>query len=206
MPIPDQIKVHETLTAIEFKLAQIALLAFQGWLKCPDYLYSGNHPRIRANIMWGRMIHIAREFFDGTPGIEFFYHHNTVSIKVDGLSHAVLFRYKKADRTGKSRNIQTVLSDAYHDHSIRYLFDDMFDPDRIEVVYILNKFGSAIEDVRIVGRNGKHLAWWYSIMPEADILILSPPVTVKPSQKPLIEEELVRIPDAVLKKEDKKGE
>lgn len=206
MPVPDQTKVHETLEPIESDLAKIPLLAFQGWLQCPDYIYSGNHPRIRANIVWGRMIHIAKELFSNKPGITFLYHHGTVSIEVDGLGHAVLFRYKKADRTGKSRNIQTFLSDAYHDHSMRYLFDDMFDPDRIEVVYILNKLGSGIEDVRIVGRNRNYMAWAYSIMPKADVFTLPLSYALTPSPKPLIEEELVRVPDsAFLKNENKKG-
>lgn len=207
MPIPDQEKVRETLKPIESDLAQIPVLAFQGWLQSPDYVYSGNHPRIRANLIWGRMIHHARALFNGKDGITFIFHHNTVSIKVDGLGHAVLFRYKKADKTGKSRNIQTNLSDAYHDHSHRYLFDDMFDPDRIEVVYILNKLSTAIEDIRIVGRNGKHLAWFYSIMPEADVVTLPITFPLTPSYHPIIEEELARVPENLVlnTNEDKEG-
>lgn len=208
MPIPDQEKCHETLEPIEADLVKIPLLAFQGWLKSPDYLYSGNHPRIRANLIWGRIIYFAKEIFEGNAGVSFINHHNTVSIQVDGLEHAVLFRYKKADRAGRSRNIQTNLSDAYHDHSQRYLFDDMFDPDRVEVVYILNKLGTRIEDIRIVGRNGKYVAWYYSIMPEADILTMPSMPSLAPSQQPvMIEEDLVRVPEHLnlTKDENAKG-
>lgn len=40
----------------------------------------------------------------------------------------------------------------------------------MEVVYILNNLGTKIEDVRVVGRCGKSVLWFYSVLPEADII------------------------------------
>lgn len=188
--VPNQDKVKETLKEIQGVLAQIPQLAFEGWRNSSEYAISGNHPRLRANIIWAWMIYHAKEMLRDNRRIDFVHHHNTVSLVVDGLNHLVLMRLKKADRRGISRNVQTLLSEAYHDHSKRYLFDNMSDPDRIEIVYILNRLGSAIEDVRVVGRSGRHVVWFYSILPEADIFnVPQPPPTTTPES----EDEIVRV-------------
>lgn len=92
MAVPDQDKVHSTLSSIESNLAEIPREALKGWLGSSEYTYSENHPRIRANIIWARMVHTAREKFREKANIRFFQHHNTVSISVKGMDHAVLFR------------------------------------------------------------------------------------------------------------------
>jgi hypothetical protein len=98
------------------------------------------------------------------------FHHNTASIKIIGFNHDVLFRYKKADKKGISRTVQTRLSDAYHDHGKEYLFDGMSDPDRIEINYILNNLATKIQDVRVTARDKKKIVWSYSIMFKADVI------------------------------------
>lgn len=168
MTIPIEERVKSTLAPFENDLAQIPLEAFQGWIESSEYKYT-NHPRIKTNIIWGRMIYLARQKFGQRPEIRFKEHYGTVSIIVEGLEHSVLFRLKKANKKGISRNVQTKLSDAFHDHGQRNLFDAL-DPDRVEVVYVLNNLGTKVDDIRVVGRSGKLLVWSYSIMPEAETI------------------------------------
>jgi hypothetical protein len=168
MTTPSMERVKSTLSPLEADLAQIPLDAFQGWLESSEYKYT-NHSRIKTNIIWGRMVYLARKKFGDRPDIRFIEHYGTVSIVVDGLEHRVLFRLKKADKRGISKNVQTKLSNAFHDHQQRGLFGYL-DPDRIEVVYILNNLGTKVQDIRVVGRNGKLLAWSYSILPQAEIV------------------------------------
>ncbi|MBM4275927.1 MAG: hypothetical protein FJ134_15930 [Deltaproteobacteria bacterium] len=168
MAIPNMEKVQFTIKPFESTLANIPRQALRDYLKSHLNKVT-NHPRVKSNSIWGYMVYYARKAFGENPNFQFIEHYGTVSIVIDGLNHQVLFRLKKADKRGVSRNIQTKLSDAFYDHNQRYIFPEI-DPDRIEVVYIIDNLGIKIEDVKVVGRNGKQVVWSYSIMQKAKVI------------------------------------
>lgn len=172
MSIPNIENCKSTIKPFETTLAKIPRQALQAYQK--DRISKiTNSGRVKSNNIWGYMIHYARKAFGQNPKFDFIEHFGTVSIIIDGINHRVLIRLKKADKRGVSRNIQTKLSDAFHDHEQRFIFPEI-DPDRIEIVYILDNLGIRIEDVRVVARHGKQPVWEYSIMPKAKIV--KPPV------------------------------
>lgn len=200
MSIPSQEKCKSTIKPFEAALANIPRQALRAYQKSQLNKIS-NNSRLKSNCIWGYMIYYARKAFGKNPEFDFIEHYGTVSIIVDGIGHRVLFRLKKSDRRGISRNIQTKLSDAFHDHSKRQIFLlPEIDPERIEIVYILDSLGIKIDDVRVVARYGKQLVWSYSIMPKANII--QPPVTSS-TQATSIGRARVRI-SADLQKEGKK--
>jgi hypothetical protein len=168
MSIPNEEKCKSTLKPFESTFANIFRQALHAHQKSQLNKIC-NNGRVRSNSIWGFLIHYARKEFGQNPKFDFIEHFGTVSIIIDGIDHRILIRLKKSDRKGISRNIQTKLSDAFHDHSQRYIFPAM-DPDRIEIVYILDSLGIKIDDVRVVARHGKLLVWSYSIMPKAKVI------------------------------------
>jgi len=168
MSIPNLEKCRATLKPFEAILAEIPRQALQAYQK--DRLSKiTNSGRVKSNNIWGYMIYYARKAFGDNSSFQFIDHYGTVSIVIDGIDHRLLFRLKKADKRGISRNIQTKLSDAYHDHDQRYIFPEI-DPERIEIVYTLDNLGIKIDDVRVVARYGKQIAWSYSIIPKAKVI------------------------------------
>ncbi len=168
MSFPNQEKCKSTIRPFEAILANIPRQALRAYQK--NHLNKiSNNGRLKSNNIWGYMIYYAHKAFGQNPKFEFIEHHGTVSIIINGIDHRILFRWKKSDKRGMSNNIQTKLSDAFHDHSLRYIFPEI-DPDRIEIVYILDSLGIKIDDVRVVARYGKQLVWSYSIMPKAKVI------------------------------------
>jgi len=170
MSIPNEEKCKSTIKPFEAILADIPRQALRAQQKNQLNRIS-NNSRLKSNCIWGYMIHYLRKAFGQNPKFDFIDHYGTVSIIIEGIDHRLLFRMKKSDRRGISSNVQTKLSDAFHDHDKREIFLlPEYDPDRIEIVYILDKLGVKIEDVRVVARYGKLLVWSYSIMPKAKVI------------------------------------
>jgi hypothetical protein len=179
MTFPNKEKCLATLKPFQSILAEIPQKALKAYQKdrLSKITTSG---RVKSNSIWGYMIYFARKALGNNSRVQFVEHFGTVSIIIDGIAHRLLFRMKKSDRKGLSGNIQTKLSDAFHDHSQRQIFLlPNIDPDRIEIVYTLDGLGIRVDDVRAVARYGKQIIWTHSIKPEAKII--KSPVT--PSTK-----------------------
>lgn len=200
MSIPKKSKVKTVLEPYHPILAEITLGAWEDWRsssECGRTIFS----RTRANIIFDRMISRAREVFSGMPSIRIVERVGTEYFVADDQ---VLFRFKKGNVLGLSGNVRTQLSLAFHDHDQRSLFDHL-DLDRVEVVYTLNKLETKIANILVVGRDGYDLAWAYSIIPEADVIVDAPFAPVAPVTPP---ELLVRLRDGdeALKVNQKKRE
>lgn len=199
MPFPDKDKCLATLKPFLSILAEIPRKALKAYQK--DRLSKMTmNGRVKSNCIWGYMIYYARNAFGNDPRVQFVEHFGTVSIVIDGIAHRLLFRMKKSDRKGLSSNIQTKLSDAFHDHDQRQIFllPEM-DPDRIEIVYILDNLGVKVEDVRVIARYRKRKIWEHSIQPKAKI-IKSPVTLLSPKGVP----DRARVRGDLLKKDKKR--
>ena len=96
------------------------------------------------------------------------------------IRDTVLFRFKKADGTGRSSNVTTQLALAFHDHD-----QDLFglpEVQRVEVVYKLNRLETQIVDICVVARNGDQIAWEYSLLGAGEATVPLPMPEPKPER------------------------
>ena len=166
MIVPNKDEVKSVLKPVESDLFKIVHGAWQDWLQSSE-VERVRFPRTRANIVWDRMIDRALEVLPSKPGIRIMYHYQTVSFVVDDK---VLFRFKKGDEKGLSRNFPTQLALAYHDHSTNIGLFGPVELLRVQVVYVLNHLETDIQDVLVIGRNGSKVVWTYGIMPRFDAI------------------------------------
>ncbi len=113
--------------------------------------------RTRANIVWERM---------GINAIDRLSRYENIQIvKIQGslwfcVGDNLVFRFKKGNHAGYSRNYPTQNSLAFHDPQSSLIPDIQ----RIEIQYVLNVTETAIEDIIVVARNGKTIHWLFSIL------------------------------------------
>ena len=137
--------------------------------------------RGRANFIWEQIIHRAHTALQDHDAVHIIEGNETKKFLVRG---AVLFRFKKADGSGRTSNIPTQLELAFHDHE-----QDLFgspEVQRVEVVYKLNRLETQIEDICVVARIGNMIAWKYSLMDagEVDVPLPMPePEPARPAAK-----------------------
>lgn len=157
MPIPPKEIVVQSLEPIEAKLALIVRNAWRDWLDSSERSRS-RYSRTRACIMFERMIAGAIETFQDDARIRLIEGQETISFLYDDK---VLFRFKKADESGLSRNFPTQHALAFHDHeAILFSLPDIH---RVDVVYVLNALDTDIQELLIVGRDQDRVAWVHDI-------------------------------------------
>jgi len=90
----------------------------------------------------------------------------------------LVFRFKKADGSFLSRNVPTQQAMAFHDEEAS-LFEEL---DHVEVVYLVNKIGTAIRDICVVARVDKNVLWTISLLKEVgdNVVTLAPAPTIEP--------------------------
>jgi len=134
--------------------------AWRDWMES-GYAATWEFKRNRANFVWAQMATYAREAFENHSQVYIVEKDETLKFLVN---NTVLFRLKKGTETGLTSNIPTQQVLAYHDHE-----QDLFGMpavQRVDVVYILNVLETDIQDILVVARNGKQLAWTYSLLEE----------------------------------------
>lgn len=114
--------------------------------------------RTRACMMFERLTVRLQEAFIDEPGVRFEFANETVKIAFDDK---IVARVKKADSRGLGHNVQTETNDLFCDQ-----FDVFpgFEPlDKIEIVYVLNMYGTEIKRIMIQARDGDVRLWAYEI-------------------------------------------
>lgn len=178
MTIPNEATVRPILNEIRDHIVAAIQGAWEDWL-ASDYNSVWRCKRSRANFVWEQIIdHVHAALLD----------HADVHV-IDGnetmkflVQDTVLFRFKKADETGRSSNVATQLALAFHDHD-----QDLFDlPEvqRVEVVYKLNRLETKIDDICVVARDGDLIAWEYSLLDAGEAVVqlpMSEPMPERPA-------------------------
>jgi len=179
MVLSDRKVVEAELAGLSQQIMEIVLGAWSDWKKSP---HSGvwRCNRSRASFMWEQMIDQAHTKFDSLNGVRILKHYETYSFTVNDR---VLFRFKKADETGKTSNYPTQLALDFHKHENEYLFN-LPKVLRVEVAYVLNDLETEIADVIIVRREDNSILWKYSLMDVADgvIPLPVPPIPTRDSE------------------------
>lgn len=117
------------------------------------------YKRTRADLVFDRMISIAMDKFAETDGIKIEERYETALFV---YKEKVLFRFKKGDEEGLSRNARTQLSIAYNNpQQTLQGFEDLI---RVDVVYVLDEGAVNIDRVMVVKRAGDEILWGYDLL------------------------------------------
>jgi hypothetical protein len=134
-------------------------------------------PRTRANMMFERLAVRLQEAFIDDPGVRFEFADETVKITFDDK---IVARVKKADSRGLGHNVQTETNDLFCGQADTF---PGFEPlDKIEIVYVLNMYGTEIRRIMVQARNGEVRLWAYEIDDTA--LGITAPVHPLPPRPP----------------------
>lgn len=183
MAVPNREVVQWSLSRLEAQLQSIVMQAWQDWLESPEsarLVYS----RTRASFVWDRMVALAKDRLLTLPGVACYEKDETVSFAVDDT---VLFRFKKGDARGMSRNYPTQTALTFHDP--QQVFPGFPELVRVDVVYVLNQLETRVERVLVVARNGGRKLWDYALVVTA--ISAAPSLLVEESSVPV--EKLVRL-------------
>ncbi len=176
MSFPNQTTVRPILDEIRDQMVSAILQAWDDWM-ASDYIGVWRCKRSRANFVWEQIIdraqatlmdHDAVHVIDGNETMKFL------------VRDTVLFRFKKADETGRSSNVATQLALAFHDHEQDLL--GLPEEQRVEVVYKLNRLETQIVDICVVARDGDRIAWEYSLLDAGEAAVPLPMPEPKPER------------------------
>jgi hypothetical protein len=176
MPIPSEATVRPVLDEISEQIVSAIRGAWEDWL-ASDRNGVWRYKRSRANFVWEQIIERANNALLGADAVHVIDGHETMKFLVQDT---VLFRFKKADETGRSSNVATQLALAFHDHD-----EDLFglpEVQRVEVVYKLNRLETQIDDICVVARNGDQVAWEYSLLDAGEASVPLPLPEPKPER------------------------
>ena len=176
MPIPSEATVRPILDKIRDPVVSAIRAAWQDWL---DSGLNGGWrcKRSRACFVWEQIIERANIALLDHDAVHVIEGHETMKFLVHDT---VLFRFKKADDTGRSSNVATQLALAFHDHE-QNLFG-LPEVQRVEVVYKLNRLETQIDDICVVARNGDQIAWEYSLLDAGEAAVPLPMPEPKPER------------------------
>jgi hypothetical protein len=133
----------------------------------------------RRAIFWELAVDKLIELTQGDPGLYVHEYHDTVSFIFDD---AVLVRIKKADMGLHSSNYPTPTAELFHEHDA-----DLFGfkgLQRVEAVYVPNRFDTDIIWSGVVARNGHAELWHFELTPPA---VMPTAVLPAPVQAPTTE-------------------
>lgn len=176
MPIPNEATVRPTMDEIRIKVVSAIIDAWDDWLTS-KYIGVWRCKRSRANFVWEQIIDRAHSALQELDSVHVIGGNETMRFLVRDV---VLFRFKKADETGRSSNVATQLALAFHDHE-----QDLFglpEVQRVEVVYKLNRLETQIEDICVVARNGELIAWEYSLLEAGEAVEMLPMPAPQPAR------------------------
>jgi len=134
-------------------------------------------PRTRANMVFERLAVRMQEQFSDDPGVHFEFADETMKITFDD---EIVARVKKADNRGLGHNIETIANSLFTGQT-QYVLEGFEPLDKIEIVYVLNMYGTEIKRVVVQARDGDVRLWAYEI---EDAIPLAPAAPVTPFPTP----------------------
>lgn len=157
--LPSQSYVQNLLGPIEATLAKCVSDGWTRFQEIADRVPIGpGFARTRANLVWHFIADEACHSLSNIPDMLIRRTPHTVWFHYKGK---VLFRFKKLDRDGFSKNFPTQQALAWHDPQAELLTDQA--GHRLDIGYTLDPTESEIDDVRVICRNGGALEWQYCI-------------------------------------------
>mgnify|MGYP000557231117 CR=1 FL=1 len=127
-------------------------------------------------LVWEYAVDGAVEAFESAPGVQILVKDDTRSFVFDD---SVLLRIKKADDQFLTSNFPTRQARMFHDHGRVDLFG-FEGHQRVEAIYVMNQFETAIRQISIVARQHKNLLWAYDL-PVEEGAVVAPFPTHQPA-------------------------
>lgn len=155
---PEIDHVRTALGSYHRVILDIVLDAWREWAQSV-YAARWRTSRGRANFIWEEMIANAHKAFDGDARVRL---HKTSGSFWLVVNNVLVIRLKKGDNAGFSSNFPTSAALDFHDP--QQPLPAISVVQRVEVQYSLDRNQLAIADVNVVCRNGKDIAWSYSIL------------------------------------------
>lgn len=124
----------------------------------------------RRAIIWENAVEKLIELLEGDRGVHITRHYDTVSFIFDD---AVLVRLKKADIALRTSNIQTPQAELFHQHEVDIFgFQGL---QRVEAVYVPNRFDSGIVWTGIVARDNSQHLWEHELLQPVTVPVATIP-------------------------------
>jgi hypothetical protein len=184
------VEVQSLIKPLHAQLARIVTGAWDDWRQRSHEIGS-RFARTSANVVFERIIARAIPEFDSLPGMYIKIGHQTVHFL---YKDAVLFRFKKGNENGLSRNYPTQTALAFNDQNC-----DLFGVpgiSRVDVVYQLDQLATRLVDVAVVARHESNVLWSYSILDTgakvAEVISITPNL---PSPVELLVRPKVKLPE-----------
>lgn len=192
----DQINVEALLTPYLERLRDIVLGSWADWM---DSGYSGvwRCKRTRAGFVWEQMTGRAHGEFSFDPRVRI---HRQNESFLFVLGDELLFRFKLSDERGYTRNYPTQAAIEFHDPE-QAMLPGLDSLGRVEISYVLNAAETSVEDILVVARDGKRIAWKYSVLDRLDNsrIVEMPDAPAAPVvPKPATRRSMVRVKSAAL--------
>lgn len=179
MPTPLQEYVRQTLA--EHDRGNEIRLAFQFASQTVTQVPGNSGWRrksTRRGHFWENAVDKLIDLTADDKGVKVVPHHDTVSFIYDD---AVLVRLKKANHALVTSNISTLTAELFHEHSA-----DLFGYEglqRVEAVYVPNRFETGIIWVGIVARNNAQHLWHFEL---AEPVTALPVVPIAAPEQPAV--------------------
>jgi hypothetical protein len=175
MQLADETVARAILLPYEAKLSSAIAGAWEDWKALPlagHLLFPG---RSRACLVFDFFVSRAINAFANDDAVKVLRRDETAKFVFSGQ---VVLRFKKADDSGLGSNIQTQATLKFVDQERQ--LPGMPDVHKVELVYMLNRLQTQIEEVAVVARDGNVCLWSYPLTTAANAAVIPLPLTGAP--------------------------
>ena len=180
MTVPTHTEAKTTISSVrEAGIVSAFAAAWSDWENSPDRGHYSRWARTRANMVFERLAARLQEAFVNDPGVRFHFKSETIKIVFDD---SIVARVKKANGVGLGENIVTGAVTQFIEAQPD--IDGLGGLKKIEIVYVLNKFQTAIRDVVAQARDGGMQIWRWTLGKGAEGAEIIP-FTLPPAPPPV---------------------
>lgn len=158
MALAEEIRAHDLINPYADIIIESIKSAWGEWLGSP--FFGKWSSRGRATFVWETVMDSLKDKFKENRDVYILDKGTTVLFVV---KQEIVFRFKLADKSGRSKNVQTKSAKSFHDPELDYnlLAESGIASDipRVEVVYSLNKTATQIDNIKMIARDKSALVW-----------------------------------------------
>ena len=156
-------EVKEALSPYLDRIKQVVTNGYKEWRTVEDFRLAAGfgptlYPRTIANSVFDAIARNSRGAFGGDRNIRIHYETQTIKCIFD---NTVIARFKKGDDGHLGQNIPTQAVMDYLDP--QHTLPGFPPAAKVEIMWKADDLGTAIEEVTVAARDGKHLLWSYRI-------------------------------------------
>lgn len=172
MPLADEHVVRAALADYETLIYQAVNEAWGDWKALQlagRLMFIG---RSRACLVYDFIVQRISAAFDGNETVRIIRRDETAKFL---FNDQVVIRFKKANENGLGSNIETQATMDFVDQQQE--LPGIPDVHKVEILYVLNRFQTHIDQVQVVARDGNTVLWNYVLAPAEGAGIVPLPLT-----------------------------